>query len=264
MFQFAKTLCDLGSSKNLMPYKIFNRLWLSEPKPKTLRLLLADHSIKRPIGILYDILEKVEEFIFPADILILDCKLMSRSLLFSVGHSLLPERLLLMWKGSMSEVSCVGESLAAVLLNYDRDEIQDYYEVVAALLGLEYLMEVFMDDFLVVGDIFEVCLEHLGHKILVEGIPVDPAKVEAFAKFPPFILVKGLLRGPTITFGDDPSVHRSDSPTSSPSENENVAESGTLVHTPLPESELVKQKRSELWSKETHDPLTFTPAPRVS
>ncbi|WMV25331.1 hypothetical protein MTR67_018716 [Solanum verrucosum] len=38
----------------------------------------------------------------------------------------------------MSEVSCVGESLVAVLLNYDREEIQDYHKVGNALLGLGF------------------------------------------------------------------------------------------------------------------------------
>uniref|UniRef100_M1E0L1 Integrase core domain containing protein n=1 Tax=Solanum tuberosum TaxID=4113 RepID=M1E0L1_SOLTU len=37
---------------------------------------------------------------------------------------------------SVSNVSCVGESLAVILLNYDGEEIQDYDEVVVSLSGL--------------------------------------------------------------------------------------------------------------------------------
>lgn len=37
---------------------------------------------------------------------------------------------------SVGEVSCVGECLAAVLLNYDGKEIHDYDDVVVALSGL--------------------------------------------------------------------------------------------------------------------------------
>ncbi|XP_049358593.1 uncharacterized protein LOC125823236 [Solanum verrucosum] len=53
MLMFAKSLCDLGAT--------------------TMRLLMADRSIKHPVGILYDILVKVDRFIFPADFVILDC-----------------------------------------------------------------------------------------------------------------------------------------------------------------------------------------------
>ncbi|XP_015162811.1 uncharacterized mitochondrial protein AtMg00860-like [Solanum tuberosum] len=86
---------------------------------------------------------------------------------------------------------------------------------------VENSMEVFMDDFSVVGNSFEVCLDHLGkvlqryvetnfvlnwekchfmveegivlgNKISREGMQVDQAKVEVTAKLPPPILVKGV------------------------------------------------------------------------
>ena len=39
-----------------------------------MRLVMADRTVKRPIGILHDVLVKVESFIFPADFIILDCE----------------------------------------------------------------------------------------------------------------------------------------------------------------------------------------------
>ena len=39
-----------------------------------MRLLMADRAVKRPIGILHDVLVKVESFIFPTDFVILDCE----------------------------------------------------------------------------------------------------------------------------------------------------------------------------------------------
>ncbi|XP_049378071.1 uncharacterized protein LOC125842812 [Solanum stenotomum] len=60
MLQFAKALCDLGASINLMPYEIYKQLGLGEPKATTMRLLMEDRSIKYPVGILYDILVKVD------------------------------------------------------------------------------------------------------------------------------------------------------------------------------------------------------------
>ncbi|KAK4737370.1 hypothetical protein R3W88_001067 [Solanum pinnatisectum] len=75
MLKFAKALCNLGASINLMPYGIYKQLGLGEPKPTIIRLLMADRSIKHHVGILYDILVKVYRFIFPADFVILDCEI---------------------------------------------------------------------------------------------------------------------------------------------------------------------------------------------
>ncbi|KAK4721409.1 hypothetical protein R3W88_011642 [Solanum pinnatisectum] len=74
MLQFAKALCDLGASINLMPYAIYKQLGLGEPKATTMRLLMVNRSIKHPVGI-YDILVKVDRFIFLADFVILDCEI---------------------------------------------------------------------------------------------------------------------------------------------------------------------------------------------
>ena len=38
-----------------------------------MRLLMVDRTVKRPIGILHDVLLKVELFIFPADFVFLYC-----------------------------------------------------------------------------------------------------------------------------------------------------------------------------------------------
>ena len=39
-----------------------------------MQLLMVDRTVKRPIGILHDVLVKLELFIFPTDFVILDCK----------------------------------------------------------------------------------------------------------------------------------------------------------------------------------------------
>ena len=61
---FAKALCDLGASINLMPFSTYKKLGLGDPKPTAMRLLMADRTVKRPIGILHDVLVKVKSFIF--------------------------------------------------------------------------------------------------------------------------------------------------------------------------------------------------------
>ncbi|KAK4713709.1 hypothetical protein R3W88_019616 [Solanum pinnatisectum] len=75
MLQFAKALCNLGASINLMPYAIYKQLRLGELNATTMRLLMADRSIKHHVGILYDILVKVDQFIFPTNFVILDCEI---------------------------------------------------------------------------------------------------------------------------------------------------------------------------------------------
>ncbi|XP_027342241.1 uncharacterized protein LOC113855018 [Abrus precatorius] len=67
-----KALADLGASINLMPYSIFKKLGLGEPRPTRMSIQLADRSIKYPRGIIEDMLVKVDKFIFPVDFVILD------------------------------------------------------------------------------------------------------------------------------------------------------------------------------------------------
>ena len=57
-----------------MPLSIYKKLGLGDPKPNAMQLLMADRTVKKPIGILHDVLVKVESFIFPADFVILDCQ----------------------------------------------------------------------------------------------------------------------------------------------------------------------------------------------
>nr|XP_016466883.1 PREDICTED: uncharacterized protein LOC107789553 [Nicotiana tabacum] len=73
-FAFAKALCDLGASINLMPLAIYKRLGIGRDRPTCMLLQLADKTVKRPSGILDDVLIQVGKFVFPADFVILDCK----------------------------------------------------------------------------------------------------------------------------------------------------------------------------------------------
>ena len=57
-----------------MPLLIYKKLGLGDPKPTAMRLLMADRTVKKPIGILHDVLVKVESFIFRTDFVIIDCE----------------------------------------------------------------------------------------------------------------------------------------------------------------------------------------------
>ncbi|XP_075110416.1 uncharacterized protein LOC142181301 [Nicotiana tabacum] len=73
-FAFAKALCDLGASINLMPLAVYKKLGIGRAGPTSMLLQLADRTVKRPSGILEDVLVQVGKFVFPADFVILDCK----------------------------------------------------------------------------------------------------------------------------------------------------------------------------------------------
>ena len=74
LLHYAKSLCDLGVRINLMSLYLYKKLRLGDPKPTTMRFLMADRTMKRPIGILHDVLIKVESFIFPTNFVILHCE----------------------------------------------------------------------------------------------------------------------------------------------------------------------------------------------
>ena len=75
LLHFAKAMCDVGESINLIPLSIQKKLGLWDPKPTTMLLLMADWTINRLISVLNDVLLTVELFIFLLDFIILDCEI---------------------------------------------------------------------------------------------------------------------------------------------------------------------------------------------
>ena len=70
-YEFKNALCDPGSSINLMPLSVVQRLSLGELTPTTITLQMADRSMAQPEGVLEDVFVKVGKFIFPMDFLIM-------------------------------------------------------------------------------------------------------------------------------------------------------------------------------------------------
>nr|XP_016504172.1 PREDICTED: uncharacterized protein LOC107822177 [Nicotiana tabacum] len=73
-YAFAKALCDLGASINLMSLAVYTKLGIGRARPTSILLQLADRMVKRPTGILDEVLVQVGKFVFPADFVILDCQ----------------------------------------------------------------------------------------------------------------------------------------------------------------------------------------------
>ena len=55
-----------------MPLSIFRSLGLGDMTTTNMSLQLSDHSIKKPHGVIEDVLVKVDKFIFPVDFVLLD------------------------------------------------------------------------------------------------------------------------------------------------------------------------------------------------
>ena len=57
---------------NLMPYSVYLQLGLGEIQPTSVVLQLADRSVKKPRGIVEDVLIQIDKFFYPVDFLVLD------------------------------------------------------------------------------------------------------------------------------------------------------------------------------------------------
>ncbi|XP_016481522.2 uncharacterized protein LOC107802517 [Nicotiana tabacum] len=73
-YSFAKALYDLGANINLMPLAVYTKLGICKARPTSMLLQLAVRTVKRPTGILDDVLVQVGKFVFPTDFVILDCQ----------------------------------------------------------------------------------------------------------------------------------------------------------------------------------------------
>ncbi|XP_057975236.1 uncharacterized protein LOC131162645 [Malania oleifera] len=67
-----RALLDLGASVNLLPYSIFKQFNLRELKPTLVTLSFTNRLVKRPQGVIEEILVKFEEFYYLADFIVLD------------------------------------------------------------------------------------------------------------------------------------------------------------------------------------------------
>jgi hypothetical protein len=69
---FDGTLMDMGTSINILPLATYQRLAIGPLKNTSVSLQLADGVTRLPIGIVEDVLIRVNKFILPADFVVLD------------------------------------------------------------------------------------------------------------------------------------------------------------------------------------------------
>ncbi|XP_075109172.1 uncharacterized protein LOC142180964 [Nicotiana tabacum] len=132
-FAFAKVLCDLGASINLMPLAIYKRSGIGRAKPTSMLLQLADRTVKRPSGILDDVLIQVGKFVFPANFVILDCKKSMKRLSEFANCSLIDVVNVIV--ETNDEILTIEDPLAAYMVNVDEVNGEELAEWVLALKG---------------------------------------------------------------------------------------------------------------------------------
>nr|KYP62131.1 hypothetical protein KK1_016656 [Cajanus cajan] len=69
---FTNAMLDLGASINVMPASVFRSLQIGDLIPTGVSIQLANRSIVQPLGVVEDVLVKVEDLLFPADFYILE------------------------------------------------------------------------------------------------------------------------------------------------------------------------------------------------
>ncbi|XP_070014228.1 uncharacterized protein [Nicotiana sylvestris] len=145
---FSKALCDLRESINLMPYSVFKALGIGKPRPTYMRLQMADHTMKRPLGVTED----VRPFLAVGKAL---CNVKAGEFTFWVGDEQEVFHVCKSMRQSNNNEMCsfvdlvtdvitddasatinVGDMLEAVLLNLDDDEMDGFMECVNSLQGI--------------------------------------------------------------------------------------------------------------------------------
>ena len=72
---FTRSLSDIGASINILPKAIFDRYHVGELQPFLIELCLADGSMKKPHGIVEDVIVRIEGCYFQVDFLVVDMKI---------------------------------------------------------------------------------------------------------------------------------------------------------------------------------------------
>ncbi|CAN6547022.1 unnamed protein product [Malus baccata var. baccata] len=156
-FKFNKAFLDLGSSVNLMPFSIYEQLGIGELRRTSVSLQLDDRLVTYPKGLVEDVLIKVDQFILPADFLVLDMKedqnipiLLGRPFLTTAGA-------LIDVKAGTLKLRVQGESIEfkmfeALKLPADVEECSNI-ELIAPIVNANFLENVS-------ADLLKTCIEY--------------------------------------------------------------------------------------------------------
>ena len=72
---FTRSLLDIGASINILHKAVFDRHHVAELQPFLVELCLADGSIRKPHGLVEDVIVRIEDCYFLVDFLVVDMKM---------------------------------------------------------------------------------------------------------------------------------------------------------------------------------------------
>ena len=72
---FTRSLLDTGASINILPKAVFDRHHVGELQPFLVELCLANGSIRKPHGLVEDVIVRIEDCYFPVDFVVVDMKM---------------------------------------------------------------------------------------------------------------------------------------------------------------------------------------------
>ena len=72
---FTRSLLDTGASINILPKAVFDRHHVGELQPFLVELCLADRSVRKPHGLVEDVIIRIEDCYFSVDFLVVDMKI---------------------------------------------------------------------------------------------------------------------------------------------------------------------------------------------
>ena len=72
---FTRSLLDTGASINILPKAVFDRHHVGELQPFLVELCLADRSVRKPHGLVEDVIVRVEDCYFSVEFLVVDMKM---------------------------------------------------------------------------------------------------------------------------------------------------------------------------------------------
>ena len=72
---FTISLLDTGASINILPKAVFDRHHVGELQPFLVELCLADGLVRKPHGLVEDVIVRIEDCYFPVDFLVVDMKM---------------------------------------------------------------------------------------------------------------------------------------------------------------------------------------------
>ncbi|KAG7583528.1 hypothetical protein ISN44_As08g030360 [Arabidopsis suecica] len=146
--RFPRSLCDLGSSINLLPHSVGVRLGMTNFKATRITLLLADRSKRIPDGILEDVPVKIGQCLIPTDFVVLEYEEEPPDLLI-LGRSFLA------FAGARIDVKLgqIALHVCDVVMNYDMDKLRKLPTIDGQAFSVETSIDTVVDPGKITADI---------------------------------------------------------------------------------------------------------------